>query len=57
METQTLALPVQCSKCGNVFDLGYDIAQAENMEKMEEVLKAIRAGYIQIPLLCWDCRN
>lgn len=54
MEAQTLSLPARCSGCGNVFDLRYDLSQADGTG---EALRIIRAKALQLPLLCWDCRD
>ncbi|MEK6855538.1 MAG: hypothetical protein AABX66_00090 [Nanoarchaeota archaeon] len=48
------ALPVRCSRCGNVFDLGYDISIDEAM--FEEFVQAMRMRSMQVGLLCWNCR-
>jgi formylmethanofuran dehydrogenase subunit E len=57
MEMQILALPVQCSKCDEVFDLGYDLAQEGNLAHLEDVIRAMKTRRVMIPMLCWNCRN
>lgn len=51
---QQLALPVACGKCGQIFDLSYDVSIDESM--MQEFVAVMKQKKLQGGLLCWDCR-
>lgn len=58
MTEQMCALPVQCSRCGELFNLSYDLARDSGEIQLEEVVRALRMRKaVRKPLLCWDCRN
>lgn len=51
---QQFVLPVRCSRCGQFFDLSYDILVEEPM--MQEFVALMRQREVQDGMLCWDCR-
>ncbi|MEK6892765.1 MAG: hypothetical protein AABX07_01040 [Nanoarchaeota archaeon] len=57
MKDQQLCLmPAKCNKCGELFDLSYDLARANEEIKDFGVLSVL-ARAKQKALLCWDCRS
>lgn len=51
---QKCVLPIKCSKCGDVFDLSYDVSIEESM--FEEFLFVMRNRKVSGGMMCWDCR-
>ncbi len=47
-------VPAQCKKCGELFDLSYDLERVGNERMVVELMKAIRNPRV---LLCWECRR
>lgn len=50
-----LAIPAQCRKCGELFDLSYDLEGISEERLMAEVMKMARKN--PKALQCWECRN
>ena len=48
------AIPAQCGKCGELFDLSYDLSGVDEERLMFELLRATRSPRTS---LCWDCRE
>ncbi len=48
-------LPAKCGRCGELFDMAYDLDRGEKEETFVRILSAKR-GTMRRTLLCWDCR-
>ena len=48
------AIPAQCRRCGELFDLSYDLKEISNERLLFELLKATRNPRTA---LCWECRQ
>ncbi len=48
------AIPAQCRKCGELFDLSYDL---EGISEERLVLELTRSVHNPRLALCWDCRT
>jgi hypothetical protein len=53
---QMCLMPAKCNKCGELFDLRYDLARSSEEIKGFSVFTAL-AKTKQKASLCWDCRN
>ena len=56
MGQERCVLPVQCKRCGTIFDLWYDLHQSEinegvNYEENTALNKAAKQSF------CWRCRQ
>ena len=54
MKSEVCLMPEQCSNCGALFDLSYDLEGVSMDRLMAVVLRAKLNGKA---LLCWECRN
>ena len=54
MNRTIAAIPAQCKKCGELFDLSYDL---ENMGEERFVFELLRANRNPKASLCWKCRQ
>ncbi|MEK6818877.1 MAG: hypothetical protein AABY10_02995 [Nanoarchaeota archaeon] len=50
MGQEVCVLPVKCKKCNAIFDLWYDLQEAENGSK-RGLVRVLRDS------LCWECRR
>ncbi len=51
MERQ-ISMPAMCNKCGELFDMSYDLSKRGSMDELEgNIIK--KKGKIN---LCWECR-
>ena len=48
------AIPAQCKRCGELFDLSYDL---ENISEERLLIELVRATKNPRSALCWECRN
>lgn len=48
------AIPAQCKRCGELFDLSYDFQGIDEERSVIELLMAARNPKMA---LCWDCRK
>ena len=46
-------VPAQCKKCGELFDLSYDLERVGDERMVAELMRAIQNPRV---LLCWECR-
>jgi len=53
--TYTL-MATPCTKCGELFDLSYDLARYSNELSVEDVMSALRTKRPG-KKLCWRCRT
>lgn len=53
MQQALQLMPEKCSRCGALFDLGYDLGT--NKERFDEALSALTAR--KKKMLCWTCRE
>lgn len=53
MKTQNYILPVQCSNCGNTFDLWHDLVQRKEPTLFEIANNEVSDA----DNLCWRCRG
>lgn len=54
MNRQISAIPAQCRRCGELFDLTYDLAQMSEERFMQELMRSVKNPRAA---LCWDCRQ
>lgn len=54
MKQMLSALPVQCKRCGEVFDLSYDLEDVSQERLLQELIRTKRNP---ARLLCWECRT
>jgi len=54
MNRAITAIPAQCKRCGELFDLSYDLEAMGEERLMFELLKASRNPKTS---LCWKCRQ
>ncbi len=54
MKSEVCLMPEQCRKCGQLFDLSYDLEGINTERIMAELLRVKLGGKM---LLCWKCRN
>jgi uncharacterized CHY-type Zn-finger protein len=54
MKQEVCVLPVQCKKCGAIFDLYYDLQELERSDLLPSRRMAERAIRES---LCWHCRK
>ncbi len=54
MNKQISAIPAQCRRCGELFDMTYDLAQMSEERFMQELMKSVKNPRTA---LCWDCRQ
>ncbi len=53
MTQQNLAIPAVCMKCGELFDMAYDLKRYfRDMEEMQFLSKKSKKS----ANLCWECR-
>ncbi len=55
MSKNNYIIPEQCMKCGSVFDLWYDLSEAESNPYNEEIQEKL--GRKLSEYLCWDCKK
>ncbi len=53
MERTVYAMPAQCKRCGQLFDLSYDL---EKFGEEKLLLELMRAAHGAQSALCWECR-
>jgi hypothetical protein len=53
MNNAISAIPAQCRKCGELFDLSYDLEEVSSDRMLLELLRAVRNPRTS---LCWKCR-
>jgi hypothetical protein len=56
MKQEMCVLPVQCKRCGAVFDLWYDLQESKRTD-MSELLSKTRVEKSLKESLCWQCRQ
>ncbi len=47
-------IPAQCKKCGELFDLSYDLEGVSNERLVFELMRGVRNPRV---LMCWECRS
>ena len=47
------AIPAQCKRCGELFDLSYDLKNMDSDRLVVELMQSMRNPRMA---LCWDCR-
>jgi|GEM_PF-3390132 len=52
--TLMTAMAVSCKKCGELFDLSYDLEQGGDSG---DVMSVLRSKLTRRAALCWKCRN
>jgi len=57
MKTQTSLMAVPCVKCGELFDLSYDLAKYAGEISVEEVMVLLQKPIKGKKALCWNCRK
>ncbi len=55
MHQNNFVLPQQCTNCGTLFDLWYEMLEGENNPKAEEIEEKL--GKKVAESLCWDCKQ
>ena len=56
MQQQKMSMPANCGKCGELFDLSYDLRP--NMEReIEEELENRFVWKSKKEIMCWECRD
>jgi len=48
------AIPAQCKRCGELFDLSYDLKNMDGDRLVVELMRSIRNPRMA---LCWECRK
>jgi len=56
MEQQMMTMPVACNKCGELFDMRYDLKKGME-EAIEEELENHFILQNKNNILCWKCRD
>ncbi|MEK6928603.1 MAG: hypothetical protein AABW65_01450 [Nanoarchaeota archaeon] len=54
MERAICAIPAQCRKCGELFDLRYDLSEISEERMNMGLIEALSNSNV---LLCWYCRQ
>lgn len=57
MRAQTATMAVPCMKCGQLFDLSYDLARLGGEYGVDEVVRLLRGKDLNKIALCWGCRS
>lgn len=53
MEKAIVAIPAQCKRCGELFDMSYDLVGVGEERLVLELMRATRNPRA---VLCWECR-
>ncbi len=49
-------MATSCMKCGELFDLRYDLARYSSELSVEDVINALKTRHSGRQALCWQCR-
>ncbi len=55
MHQNNFVLPQQCTKCGTIFDLWYEMLEKRENPKIDEIEEKI--GKKVAESLCWECKR